>query len=536
MDKTTTTVEIQASRDKHDNQSLLIANAERANAREHEMTLMQAFKIYRKAIFWSALMSTALVMEGFDGKIMGSLYAQPAFQKAYGKLHGSGSYQIPAAWQAGLNQGSGIGGIFGLCSAGFISDRFGFRKTVIAGLIMVIGCIFIQFFAKSLVVLLIGQLLLGFPLGMFQAVTTVYAVEVTPTCLRAHMTTYVNACWVFGQLIEAGVLRGVLNMSAPWAYRLPFATQWIWPIPLILGIYFAPESPWWLVRQNRPEEAKAALQRLTTRENESDLDLDQTISLITLTIEHEREVENSTTYLACFKGLNLRRTIIVIGCYAAQLLDGNAIRANSTYFFEQAGLATAMSFNMTIVNYALALLGQIVAWFIISRVGRRKVYIWGLSWIMILFIIIGGLGVPLHHKSDSSLSWTVGAVLVVSTFVHNCSIGPVAFSLVSELPSSLLRSKTVAIARLCYNILGIPIGIIVPYMISPASWGWGAMAGFFWAGSCLLMLTFTFFYIPEPKNRTLTELDILFEKKIPARKFATTQVAFEEILERKSDV
>jgi SP family general alpha glucoside:H+ symporter-like MFS transporter len=239
--------------------------------------------------------------------------------------------------------------------------------------------------------------------------------------------------------------------------------------------------------------------------------------------------------LACFKGLNLRRTIIVIGCYAAQLLDGNSLRANSTYFFQQAGLPTDQAFNMTIVNYVLALLGQIVAWFIISYVGRRKIYLWGLTWIVVLFIIIGGIGVSLSHGANPSLSWAVGGILITSTFVHNCSIGPVAFALVSELPSSLLRSKTVAVARLSYNIIGIPIGVIVPYMISPTAWGWGALAGFFWAGSCFLMLTFTFFYIPEPKDRTLTELDILFEKKTPARKFATTEVTLIEILHKKGD-
>ena len=300
-----------------------------------------------------------------------------------------------------------------------------------------------------------------------------------------------------------------------------------------MGIYFAPESPWWLIRQNRPEEAKAALRRLTTPGIDSDFNIDQTISLIAVTIEHERELEASTGYLACFKGLNLRRTIIVIGCYAAQLMDGNSLRANSTYFFEQAGLPTAEAFDMTIANYALALLGQIVAWFIISYVGRRTIYLWGLTWIFFLFLIIGGIGIPLEHKANSSLSWAVGGILIVSTFVHNCSIGPVAFSLVSELPSSLLRSKSVAVARLCYNILGIPIGVIVPYMISPAAWGWGALAGFFWAGSCFLMLMFTFFYIPEPKNRTIAELDILFEEKTPARKFATTEVKFSEILNQK---
>lgn len=161
MDKNTMSVETHADSDNGGVQSVYEANAKTANAKEHEMTFKQAVKLYRKAILWSALMSTALVMEGYDGKILGSLYAQPAFQKAYGNLQKNGSYQITAAWQAGLNNGSGVGGIVGLYSAGFISERFGFRKTVIPGMIMVIGFVFVQFFANSLTVLLIGQLLLG---------------------------------------------------------------------------------------------------------------------------------------------------------------------------------------------------------------------------------------------------------------------------------------------------------------------------------------------------------------------------------------
>jgi SP family general alpha glucoside:H+ symporter-like MFS transporter len=191
---------------------------------------------------------------------------------------------------------------------------------------------------------------------------------------------------------------------------------------------------------------------------------------------------------------------------------------------------------MTIVNYCLSLLGQIAAWFIISYVGRRTMYIWGLVWILILFLIIGGLGISLKENANSSISWAVSGILIISTFVYNCSIGPVPFLLVSELPSSLLRSKSVAIARSCHNVLGIPISVLVPYMINPQAWGWGAIADLFWAGSCLWLLTFTFFYIPEPKDHTINELGILFEKRTPARKFTTTQVSFEEILDKKSEV
>ncbi|CZT12850.1 related to Maltose permease [Rhynchosporium graminicola] len=508
------------------------SNAQTANAREHEMTVNQAVRLYWKALLWSALLSTALVMEGSDGKILGALYAQPAFQKAYGRRSAKGTYEIPAPWQAGHNQGSGVGGIAGLYSAGWLCERFGFRKTVIAGMVMTIAFICIQFFSNSLQVLLVGQILLGFPLGMFQAVTTVYAVEVTPTCLRGYMTTYVNACW----LIAAGVMRGMLNVSAPWSYRVPFAVQLFWPIPLIIGLYFAPESPWWLIRQNRSDEAKLALSRLTTPQSDIEFSLDESIALMTFITDHERSVESCTTYRACFRGVNLRSTIIVMGCYAAQLLDGNSLRADSTYLFREAGLPTTWSFNMTIINYSLALVGQIVSWFIICAVGRRTIYIWGLSWIALLFLIIGAIGIPLNGEKNSSLSWAVGGILIMSTFVHNCSIGPVAFSLVSELPSSLLRSKSVAVARLFYNILGVPIGVIIPYMISSTAWGWGALAGFFWGGTCLLMLTFTYFCIPEPKDRTVAELDYLFESNISARKFATTEVTISEILNDRHHV
>lgn len=53
-----------------------------------------------------------------------------------------------------------------------------------------------------------------------------------------------NLCWVFGQLIATGVLTSMLKRTDEWGYRIPFAIQWMWPLPLIVGICFAPESPW----------------------------------------------------------------------------------------------------------------------------------------------------------------------------------------------------------------------------------------------------------------------------------------------------
>jgi len=72
-------------------------------------------------------------------------------------------------------------------------------------------------------------MLCGLPWGVFQTLTTSYAAEIAPQALRPFLTTYVNLCWVMGQFVSSGVLKGVSGMSVDneWAYRIPFALQWV---------------------------------------------------------------------------------------------------------------------------------------------------------------------------------------------------------------------------------------------------------------------------------------------------------------------
>lgn len=163
----------------------------------------------------------------------------------------------------------------------------------------------------------------------------------------------------------------------------------------------------------------------------------------------------------------------------------------------------------------------------IPHIGRRTLYLWGLSWILGIFIGIGGLGIP---TISTALAWGIGGLLLLSVFIYDATVGPVAYSLVSEIPSSLLRSKSVVLARIAYNILNIINNTIVPYQLNPSAWNWGAKSGFFWAGSTLLALVFTYFCIPEPKDRTTVEMDLLFGRNISARKFAKTQVHVAEVI------
>lgn len=202
----------------------LMNEAKDATDNEKSMSIGQAFKTYPKAVMFSMILSTAIVMEGYDVVLLANFYAFPSFNARYGSPTGDpkNPYQIPAPWQAGLSNGANVGEILGLFINGIVSERYGYRKTMIVSLVAVICFIFIPFFAKNLIDLQIGEILCGIPWGVFQTLTTAYASEVCPTQLRAYLTTYVNLCWVMGQLVGSGVLRALVTRSDQWSYRIPF--------------------------------------------------------------------------------------------------------------------------------------------------------------------------------------------------------------------------------------------------------------------------------------------------------------------------
>jgi SP family general alpha glucoside:H+ symporter-like MFS transporter len=126
--------------------------------------------------------------------------------------------------------------------------------------------------------------------------------------MRGYLTTYVNFCWGLGQIIGIGVIMSMLDRQDEWAYRIPYALQWMWPLPLAIGVFFCPESPWWCVRKGKLAEAKRALLRLTSPNRETDFDADETINMMVHTTALEEQATKGATYLDCFKGSNLRRT------------------------------------------------------------------------------------------------------------------------------------------------------------------------------------------------------------------------------------
>ncbi|OQE20693.1 hypothetical protein PENFLA_c016G10946 [Penicillium flavigenum] len=499
-------------------------NAKSGAEAEHKMTLLQGIRTYPKAIAWSVLISTCIAMEGYDISLVNNFYAFPQFTRKYGELTSDGSYEVTAAWQAGLSNGAYCGEIIGLFINGWASERFGYRYTIMTSLALISAFTAIFFTAPNIQTLLAAEILAGVPWGIFQTLTVTYASEVCPVVLRGYLTSYVNFCWGLGQLIGIGVIKSMLNRDDQWSYRIPYGLQWMWPVPLFVGIFLAPESPWWLVRKNRDEDAKKALLRLTNPARNVDFNADETIAMIRHTTDLEAKLSDGASYFDCFKGTNLRRTEIVCLVWAIQNLSGNSCSNYSTYFLEQAGLSASNSYSFAMGQYGINMVGVLGAWLLMSfGIGRRTLYLYGLCGLCTILVLIGFLGlVPSAHKDQASLA--TGSMMLCWALFYQLSVGTVAYSLVAEISTRRLQIKTVVLGRILYNVVAIICGVLTPYMLNPTAWNWSNYAGFFWGGICFLCVVYTFFRVPETTGRTFAELDMLFEEKVSARKFASTEV------------
>ncbi|KZO94753.1 maltose permease [Calocera viscosa TUFC12733] len=509
----------------HDINEQVIHDGAVADAAEHKTTIMEAFMIHRKAIFWSMALSAALIMEGYDVVVIGSFYGQLNFCKRFGVAVplsvDENGYLIPAAWQSGLSNGSSAGGIIGLMVNGWAAERFGAKKVMLTSLVALTGFIFIMVFANSLTMLVIGEVLCGIPWGVFQTLTTAYASEVCPIHLRGYLTAYVNLCWGVGILLSSGVVKATLNIDSDWSWRLPFVVQWVWIIPLCTIVWFCPTSPWWLVRQGRLEDAEASLRRLTNPNLFTDQDARNTVAMMVHTTELEKQATAGASYLDCFRKTDLRRTEIVTMTFAMQLLSGENLIGQGVQFLQQAGLSNATSFDLNMVLNSMFIIGTFFSWGLLSYFGRRTLYSAGMACMAIVLFVIGGLG---FANNTPQISTTIGSLLIALNFVYNATLGPICYTLIGEVSSTRLRQKSIVLSRISYQIMNIICGIIVPRMLSPTAWNWGAKSGIFWAVSATLSTLYCLIRLPETRGRSYGELDMLFEGKVPAWRFKSTKV------------
>lgn len=150
-----------------------------------------------------------------------------------------------------------------------------------------------------------------------------------------------------------------------------------------------------------------------------------------------------------------------------------------------------------------------------DKVGRRNLTLYGFILLTCFLLITGGLGTG---TSQGMIKGTVAFILLFS-WCYNLCIGSTAFSLVCEVSTARLRVKTVAIGYATHSALNVMWQFTIPYMFNPDQGDLGAKIAFVFGGLCVVCIFYFWFFQPETSGRSYQELDEMFAKGVPARKF-----------------
>ncbi|WVQ69778.1 uncharacterized protein L199_007998 [Kwoniella botswanensis] len=490
---------------------------------EHSMGVLEAAKAYPMGCFWAFVICFCIIMESYDTFLIGNFVALPSFTQAYGipvVENGVTTWVLATRWQTALQQAGQIGAFIGIFICGPLTDRVGYRYATLVGLVLMIATIFISFFAKSLPIFLVGQLLEGIPWGFFIANAPAYSSEVVPLPLRGIATAFVMMGWSLGNMFSNGIAYHFNTGTDEWSYRIPFAIQWVFPVPLLVLIFFAPESPWWLVRKGRHEEAVRSIKRLGSSRAAP---AEDTLAMITRTIEIEEHETSNVSYAELFKGSDLRRTLIVCGVYAAQNWAGNLIANQATFFFQQAGLGSDFAFKLSFINAGLQVFGVAASWVLGAYIGRRKLYLAGTTLNALFALLLGVLATTSAHTQGGQYGQAVLGIFI--SFIMGLILGPVSYTIIAETSSIRLRALTTGLGRAAYYCAEIPTIFLSSWMLNPTGGNLAGKCGYVWFGTATVCLVVAYFQLPEMRHRSYRELDILFHRRTSARKFASTDVA-----------
>ncbi|KAL4789146.1 maltose permease [Aspergillus venezuelensis] len=479
---------------------------------EHGMTFLAVCRQYPKVVWWSFYWCLTAVAWGFEMSVNSAIISVPSFRSYYGYML-DGQPVIPAAWLSAFGVCSYCGLFFGgfVCSA--IADRYGRKVGLAAGVLVATGGIFGEIFSTTRVQFLVSKLILGIGVGFYLTLGPVTCSEFAPMVLRGLSTSGVNLGIGVGGLLSKSVTRGFGTWSNEWAFRAPFTMQLLFSVVLLLPLYFAPESPWFLVRSGRVDKARTILTMLYASETEAE----KRIADISATIQAESEVQQPS-YISAFKGTDRIRTCTSMGAFFAQQAVGIIfVLSFAPYFFQLAGLSTADSLNFGVGISACGIVGNICAWFVVNRVGRRLLFVSGVGGCCIILFLIGFCDIA----GTQAGKWAQGGLCVIYAFIYYLTLGAISFVLLGEVSSLALRARTTALATATQAVLGIVFQTAVPYMVNPDAANLKGKVGFVFGATSLIATILAFWYIPELKGRTHSEIDQMFNSRVPPRKMGS---------------
>ncbi|CAK7225110.1 hypothetical protein SCUCBS95973_005748 [Sporothrix curviconia] len=474
-----------------------------------------------KAVLWSLLFMLPVILVGYSQNLVVSLLAQPQFQERFSAQEDD----FGAVWMLAVQMCSVGSSMLGGMTVGWLSSQYSVRLIMAVSLVCFLGCSFINFLAPSMLFILMGTLLQGLCCGGFGTLASTYITDVCTPSISHVMTGMISCCWVLGQLSSYGVLWLTVNVEGSRAYQIPMALQWVIPVPIVAACALAPSSPWWHVRRGNTSEALHALRRLTWSPQRRPRTLfggagspaDPAVLRLAeiervVALEREQETED-ISFRECFRRANLCRTEIAVMINVGQIVVGFAIACQLVNFMRLAGLQSSDSIKMAFFNAIILLLGSLCYFVFYARFSTRTLYVAGLACIWPVLAMIGTLEVLKRTGIGQA------ALLFGWSFLYGATVGPSTNTIVCNVSSAALRTKTLAFSRMANDMANLVQAAAGPYMLGQDKANMQGLTAFPAVGLISIWLVWTLVRLPEMKGIPQAIMDILFERRVPARRF-----------------
>ncbi|OCT45610.1 MFS hexose transporter [Cladophialophora carrionii] len=488
---------------------------------------------HRTALLWCLYILWCVLANNYAKTAGQSVLGIPQFRKDFGNAY-NGNFVLSAKWQSAYYGAPQAASVIGALGGAWVADRLG-RRASLAFLFGVrLISVTLEYIATTNEVFFAGRFLGGFSTGGTNSICMAYIGEITPLPLRGVLTAAMPIALITGSLASALVVNFTGDQATHWAYRIAFVSGYGFMGIAVLVLPFMPESPWWLASHGKPDKAMKALRKIGfTDATEADIKMAEIKRVLAKT----EEETSGATYAECFRRSNLRRTIIAAMPLTIQTFSGvTFVGSYSTYYQQLAGYSAAASFKLFIVQQVLSGAGNVVSWYLVDRVGRRRLTLSGMIILTTLLLITGGLAVS---GTPGAIRGTI-ALLQLFCFVYNATIGATAYTIMTEIPTARLRAKTASLSVGLQSALFARVtmarpcgagayeqtmwGFVLPYLFNPDKANLGAKVTFIFGALSVLSICYLWAYQPESAGLSYERLDELFIGRVKARMFKEKDV------------
>ncbi|CZS93885.1 hypothetical protein WAI453_001293 [Rhynchosporium graminicola] len=456
----------------------------------------------------STIATTGFLLFGYDQGVMSGIISADPFNAYFPETKDNSVYQgfVTAIYEIGCL----LGAIFILA----FGDRTGRRKAMmLGGFIMIIGVI-IQIACiyghNATAQLIIGRVITGIGNGINTSTIPTYQAECSRTTNRGLLICIEGGIIAFGTMIAYWIDYGASYGPDDLTWRFPIAFQIIFGIILIVGTWFLPESPRWLIMRDRHEDAIDVIAALSGLET-TDSDVALQHSLIMDGIKASGHAGGEVPYSALFtngKTQHFRRLLLGSSSQFFQQLGGcNAVIYYFPILFQSAiGVSHNLALLLGGVNMIVYSIFATTSWFIIERAGRRQLFLWGTVGQCLSMVLVFACLIPDDGKGPSAKGAGVGLFTYIAFF--GATWLPLPWLYPAEINPLRTRAKANAVSTITNWLFNFLIVMVTPVMIDQIKWG----TYLFFALVNASFIPIIYFFYPETKKRSLEEIDLIFAK------------------------